>query len=156
MSVVPVICGNQQCHNLQGDGQRAQWKLILGEIAVVGSDRRVEGDYFQEVNGGQRKQEGLAINIMHRTDFIDGQRSVEEEFMAYLWTDKYINKFAYRSPVQPRYNRNILLHNHIVNCLHKRHSHLRVHRELFAEKYFKSAVNFPWLGFGVTHSNARF
>jgi len=34
---------------------------------------------------------------MHRTDFIDGHRSVEEEFMAYLWTDKYVNKRVFRS-----------------------------------------------------------
>jgi len=44
MSVVRVICDNQQCQNVQGDGQRAEWERNCGEIAVVGSDRRVEGD----------------------------------------------------------------------------------------------------------------
>jgi hypothetical protein len=43
-------------------------------------------------NGGQRKGEGFVSNIMHRTGFIEVQRSVEEECMACLWTDKYINK----------------------------------------------------------------
>jgi len=67
------------------------------QMAIVVSDRRMEGGYRQEVNGGQRKQEGVASNIMHRTDFIEGQRSVEEECMACLWTDKYVNKCVFRS-----------------------------------------------------------
>ena len=45
MSVVPVICKNQQCLNVQGDGQRPEVERYFGEIADVGSDRRVEGDY---------------------------------------------------------------------------------------------------------------
>jgi hypothetical protein len=63
-------------------------------------DRPVEGDYWQEANGGQRKQEGFASNIMHRTDFIEGQRSVEAERMACLWTHKYINKSVFRSQIK--------------------------------------------------------
>jgi hypothetical protein len=54
----------------------------------------VEGDYWQEGNGGQRKGEGFVSNIMHRTYFIEGQRSVEEECMACLWTDKYVNTYS--------------------------------------------------------------
>jgi len=45
MSVVPVICENQQRQNVQGDGQRPKWEFNFGEIVVVGSDRRVEGNY---------------------------------------------------------------------------------------------------------------
>jgi len=97
MTVVPVICENQQCEDVQGDGQRPKWVRNCGETLVVGSDRRVEGNYRQEGNGGQRKQEGFASNIMHRTDFIAGQRSVEEECITCLWTDKYVNKFVSRS-----------------------------------------------------------
>jgi hypothetical protein len=57
----------------------------------------VEGDYRQEGNGGQRKEEGFTSNIIHHTHFIGSQRSVEEECMACLWTDKYINKYTFRS-----------------------------------------------------------
>ena len=67
----------------------------FGEIAIFGSLRRVEFDFCQEGNGGQRKQEGFVSNIIHHTNFIEGQRSVEEECMACLWTDKYINKFVF-------------------------------------------------------------
>ena len=97
MSVVPVISENQQCQSVQGDGQRPQLEHNFGEIAVVGSDRWVEGDYRQEGNGWQGKQEGFASNIIHHTHFIQSQRSVEEECMACLWTDKYINKYTFRS-----------------------------------------------------------
>ena len=97
MSVVPVISENQQCQCVQGDGQRPQWERNFGEIAVVGLHRRVEGDYRQEGNGGQRKQEGFTSNIIHHTHFIQSQRSIEEECMACLWTDKYINKCTFRS-----------------------------------------------------------
>jgi len=97
MSVVPVICENQQCQNVQGDGQRPNWEPNFGELTVVGSDRRVEGDYWQDGNGGQIKQEGFVSNIIHHTRFIEGQRSVEEECMSCLWTDNYINKFVFRS-----------------------------------------------------------
>ena len=45
MSVVPVICEYQQCENVQGDGQRPEGERNFGENAVVGSDRRLEGDY---------------------------------------------------------------------------------------------------------------
>jgi len=45
MSVVPVICENQQCQNVQGDGQRPDWERNFVEIAVVGSDRRMDGDF---------------------------------------------------------------------------------------------------------------
>jgi len=45
MSVVPVICENQLCQNVQGDGQRPEWERNFGEIAVVRSYRLVEGDY---------------------------------------------------------------------------------------------------------------
>jgi hypothetical protein len=37
---------------------------------------------------------------MHRTDFIEGQRIVEEECMACLWTEKYINKYIFRSHIK--------------------------------------------------------
>jgi len=97
MSVIPFICKNQQCHNVQGDGQRPEWGRNFGEIAVVGSDRRMEGDFRREGNGGQRNQEGFASNIIHRTHFIEGRRNVEEKCMACLWTDKYVNKFVFRS-----------------------------------------------------------
>ena len=80
MSVVSVIRENQQCQNVQGDGQRPNWERN-----------------FVEGNGGQRKQEGFVINIIHHTHFIDGRRNVEEESMACLWTDKYINKFVFCS-----------------------------------------------------------
>ena len=63
MSVVPVICENQQCQNVQGDGQRPEGERNFGEIADVESDRRVEGDYRQEGNGGQRKEEGFASTV---------------------------------------------------------------------------------------------
>jgi len=96
MSVVPVICEDQQCPNVQGDGQRPMWEPNFVEIAVV-SDRQVEANYIQECNGGQRKQEGFVSNIIHHTSFIEGQRSVEEECMACLWTENYINKFVFRS-----------------------------------------------------------
>jgi len=43
MSVVPVICGNQQCQNVQGDGQRPKWERYIGEIAVVGQTVRWKG-----------------------------------------------------------------------------------------------------------------
>ena len=43
MSNFPVICENQQCENVQGDGQRPEGERNFGEIAVVGSDCRVEG-----------------------------------------------------------------------------------------------------------------
>jgi len=69
MSIVPFICENQLCQNVQGEGQRPEWERNFGKIIVFGSYRRVEGDYWQEGNGGQRKQEGFASNIMHRTDF---------------------------------------------------------------------------------------
>ena len=97
MSIIPFICENQLCQNVQGEGQRPEWERNFGKIVVFGSYRRVEGDYWQEGNGGQRKQEGFASNIMHRTDFVDGQRSVEEECMTCLWTDKYVNKCVIRS-----------------------------------------------------------
>ena len=61
MSVVPVICENEQCENVQGDGQRPEGERNFVEIAVVGSDRRLEGDYIQESNGGQRKEESFTI-----------------------------------------------------------------------------------------------
>ena len=95
MSVVSVIRENQQCQNVQGDGQRPNWERNFGEIAFVDLVRRVEGNYWEEGNGGQRKQDGFASNIIHHTHFIEGQRSVEEECMSCLWTEKYINKFVY-------------------------------------------------------------
>jgi len=70
MSVVPVICENQLCQNVQGDAQRPEWELNFGEMAVVGSDRRVEWDNVQEGNGGQRRQEGFSGNMNHLNDFI--------------------------------------------------------------------------------------
>ena len=97
MSVVPVICENQQCENVQGDGQRPEGERNFGEIAVVVSDRRVEGDYSQEGNGGHRKNEGFASNIIQRTHFVESQRSAKEECTACLWTHKYINKSVFRS-----------------------------------------------------------
>jgi hypothetical protein len=45
MSVVPVICENQQCENVQGDRQLPNLEHIFVEIAFVKSDLRVEGDY---------------------------------------------------------------------------------------------------------------
>jgi len=45
MSIVPVICGNQQCQNVQGDAQLPFWEPNFGEMAVVGSDRQVKEDY---------------------------------------------------------------------------------------------------------------
>ena len=45
MSVVPVICENQQCENVQGDGQRPEGERNFGEIVNVVSDRWVEGDF---------------------------------------------------------------------------------------------------------------
>jgi len=97
MSVVPVISENQHCQSVQGDGQCPQWERNFGESAGVGSDRRVEGDYRQEGNGRQRKEECFACNIIHHIHFIQSQRSVEEECMACLWTDKYINKYTFCS-----------------------------------------------------------
>jgi hypothetical protein len=97
MSVVPVISENQHCQSVQGDGQCPQWERNFGESTGVGSDRRVEGDYQQEGNGRQRKEECFASNIIHHTHFLQSQRSVEEECMACLWTDKYINKYTFRS-----------------------------------------------------------
>jgi hypothetical protein len=44
---------------------------IFVEIAFVKSDLRVEGDYWQECNGGQREQEGLVSNIIHHIHFIE-------------------------------------------------------------------------------------
>jgi hypothetical protein len=49
MSVIPVICENQQCQNVQGDGQRPEGSVILGRslllVETVGwkgiTDRRV-------------------------------------------------------------------------------------------------------------------
>jgi hypothetical protein len=64
MLVVSVICEYQQCQNMQGDGQRPEGERNFGEIAIVGSDRRLEGDYWQEGNGGQREQEGFVSNTM--------------------------------------------------------------------------------------------
>ena len=37
------------------------------------------------------------MSVINSTHFMEGQRSVEEECMACLWTDKYINKFVFRS-----------------------------------------------------------
>ena len=62
---------------MQGDGQRPKWERNFGEIAVVGLHSLVEVDYRQEGNGGQRKQEGFASNIIHHTHFIQSQRSFE-------------------------------------------------------------------------------
>jgi hypothetical protein len=45
MGVVPVICENQQCQSVQGDGQRPEGELNFVEIAVVVLDRRLERDY---------------------------------------------------------------------------------------------------------------
>jgi hypothetical protein len=67
------------------------------EIAVVVLDRRLERDYWQECNAGRRKQEGLGSNIIHHIHFIDWQRSVKEECMECLSTDKYINICVFRS-----------------------------------------------------------
>jgi hypothetical protein len=82
---------------MHGDGQRAKSERNFLEIAVVGSDRRVDGDCWQEGSGGQRIQEGFASNIIYHINFIDEKRNIEEECMACLWTDKYINNFAFRS-----------------------------------------------------------
>jgi len=76
MSVVPVICENQHCLNVQGDGQRPEGERNFGEIAVVGSDRRMEGDFCQESNVGQKEQVGFASNIILHTYFIQGQRII--------------------------------------------------------------------------------
>jgi len=64
MSVVPVISEKQQSQCVQCDRQRPQWEHNFGEISDVGLHRRVEGDYRQEGNGGQRKQEGFTSNII--------------------------------------------------------------------------------------------
>ena len=74
----------------------AGWRSASSVVALYWGDRicwldrRVEGDYWQEGNGGQREQDGFASNIIQRTDCIDVQRSVAEECMACLWTDKYV------------------------------------------------------------------
>ena len=57
-----------QCVSVRGNGQRPEGERNFGEIAVVESDRRVEGDYRQEVNGVQREQE--ALEIIQDTTFI--------------------------------------------------------------------------------------
>jgi hypothetical protein len=49
MSVVPVICQNQKCQIVQGDGPNLERNFVV--IAVVISDLRMEGDYIQEGNG---------------------------------------------------------------------------------------------------------
>jgi len=59
MSVVPVICENQQCHNVQGDGQRSEWELNCGEIVVVGHTVGWRGITDQKVMEGRESKMAL-------------------------------------------------------------------------------------------------
>jgi len=44
MSVVPVICENEQCQNVQGNSWPPECERNFVEIIAFCSDRRVEGD----------------------------------------------------------------------------------------------------------------
>jgi hypothetical protein len=61
MSVGPVICQNQQCQNVQGDGQRPEVERNFGEIAVFVSDHRVEGITDRKVMEGRESKRALGI-----------------------------------------------------------------------------------------------
>jgi len=61
MSVVPVICGNQQCQNVQCDGQRPEWERYIGEIAVVGQTVRWKGITDRKVMEGRERKMALQV-----------------------------------------------------------------------------------------------
>ena len=64
---------------------------------------------------------------------MEGQRSVEEECMACLWTEK---------------NTNILLHNPTITCLYQTHFYAHKYIPYFLNLIFLSAVSVPRLVVG--------
>jgi len=61
MSVVPVICENQQCQNVQGDGQRPERERYIGEIAVVGQTVRWKGITDRKLMEGRESKMALQV-----------------------------------------------------------------------------------------------
>jgi len=118
--------------------------VILCRSQLLGQTVGWKGITDRKVMEGRRKQEGFASNIIHHTNFIEGQRSVEEECMACLWTDKYINKFVFRS----HFNRCTTGGVTQTYCCTIPQSpactkHFLVHKQIFAEPNFKDSCQRP-------------
>jgi len=61
MSIVPVNCENQQCQNVQGDGQRPECERYIGEIAVVGQTAGWKGITDKKVMEGRESKMALQV-----------------------------------------------------------------------------------------------
>jgi len=61
MSVVPAVCENQQCQNVQGDGQRPEWERYIGDIVVVGQTVRWKGITDRKVMEGRKSKMDLQV-----------------------------------------------------------------------------------------------
>ena len=59
MSVVPVICENQQCENVQGDGQRPYGELNFVDMAFVGQTVGWKGITDRKVMEGRESKRDL-------------------------------------------------------------------------------------------------
>jgi hypothetical protein len=73
VSVVSDICQNQQCRNFQGDGQRPESSLILVRWQLLCQTVGWKGTTDRMVMEGTESKRGVAGNIIHHTEFIDGQ-----------------------------------------------------------------------------------